>query len=110
MVARGAQASDAQVKLIVEYLAKTLGRASPALRSYEIFEHLPAGRDSSRSLASLAQQPAPDPLLRWMDQIAQQQLQKRKTPLPKSTVSRTRTAGSSGSAKPFISDRRFARL
>jgi hypothetical protein len=26
MVARGAQASDAQVKLIVEYLAKTLGR------------------------------------------------------------------------------------
>jgi hypothetical protein len=26
MVARGAQASDAEVKLIVEYLAKTLGR------------------------------------------------------------------------------------
>lgn len=26
MVARGAQASDAEVKVIVEYLAKTLGR------------------------------------------------------------------------------------
>src|ERR1022692_3627755 len=26
MVARGAQASDAEVKLVVEYLAKTLGR------------------------------------------------------------------------------------
>ena len=26
MVARGAQASDAEVKAIVEYLAKTLGR------------------------------------------------------------------------------------
>ena len=29
MVARGAQASDAQVTLIVEYLAKTLGREKP---------------------------------------------------------------------------------
>jgi len=36
------------------------------------------------SLSSLpAQQPAPDPLLRWMDQIAQQQLQRRENAIAK---------------------------
>ena len=57
-----------------------------------------------------AQQPAPDPLLRWMDQIAQQQLQRRKTLSRKFRARRRGAPEEVGPRNILVTPRRFTRL